>query len=292
MSGNTAHSVMGKQENEPLAIRLARSRVEPEYTMGALTERTGTRPETVRSWERRYGFPQPSRTPTNIRMYTERDIEAIHWLNEQTASGQSISAAIDMLRRRLDEAEEAPDTRPVASEHFQPPIDALTAALASNRLAGAQQEWDSLAIATSPVAMATRVLLPASQALDATNHRALAFLLRKATVLLDHAMPDDGDPAVGILAPNDTVAQVAATVLATSLARAGARVISPFADPSSMDALSRLRAAGPDHAVLLITGGTSADTSVLTTLLGIDAIETWDPVNDDPGDLVARTSRP
>lgn len=283
---------MGNQEHEPLAIRLARSRVEPEYTMGALTERTRIPAETIRSWERRYQFPQPFRTPTNLRMYTERDIEAIRWLQEQIAQGQRIGAAIGMLRRRLEDATEMAAPQPETGSCSRPKIDHLTNALRENRLADAQQAWDALGFATSPEALATKVILPSSLSLDPANVRALAFLLRKTTVLLDHAAPDTGKPLVGILAPADLVSQVAATVLAHSLARSGAGIITPFCDPASMADLTHLRMSAPDRVTLVSPGTDTPDTGALATLLGVDAVDVWSPADDDIAVIVARITRP
>lgn len=72
-------------------------RVEPEYTMQAVVDRTGVPADTIRSWERRHGFPRPGRDRTNQRVYVEADIQAILRLAERRAAGWSIRQAIDQL---------------------------------------------------------------------------------------------------------------------------------------------------------------------------------------------------
>jgi len=55
-------------------------------------------PNTLRSWERRFGYPQPRRSPGRHRLYVESDITA---LRHALASGLSISSAISVARDGL-----------------------------------------------------------------------------------------------------------------------------------------------------------------------------------------------
>ena len=70
----------------------------PLYNTAAVVQRTGVPAVTFRAWERRYGYPKPHRNSGGQRLYSERDIQAISWLSEQTAHGVAISRAVDMLR--------------------------------------------------------------------------------------------------------------------------------------------------------------------------------------------------
>lgn len=71
----------------------------PLYNTAAVVQRTGVPAATFRAWERRYDFPKPHREPTGQRLYTERDIATIRWLQGQTDQGVAVSRAVDMLRR-------------------------------------------------------------------------------------------------------------------------------------------------------------------------------------------------
>jgi MerR family transcriptional regulator, light-induced transcriptional regulator len=70
----------------------------PLFNTAAVVQRTTVPAVTFRAWERRYGFPKPRRNQGGQRLYSERDIQAIRWLSEQTAQGVAISRAVEMLR--------------------------------------------------------------------------------------------------------------------------------------------------------------------------------------------------
>jgi hypothetical protein len=57
----------------------------------------GVSPSTLRSWERRYGFPSPRRTEGGHRQFDLGEIEALRSAFEET---QNVSSAISMARER------------------------------------------------------------------------------------------------------------------------------------------------------------------------------------------------
>jgi DNA-binding transcriptional MerR regulator len=57
----------------------------------------GVSPNTLRSWERRYGFPQPQRTPGGHRQYALAQIEALKLTLAET---HNVSSAISLARDR------------------------------------------------------------------------------------------------------------------------------------------------------------------------------------------------
>ncbi len=77
----------------------------PVYNLKAVVKETGIKPPTLRAWERRYGFPNPSRTEGGHRQYSQSDIEALQWLSARQDDGVSISHAIDLWRSRAEAAE-------------------------------------------------------------------------------------------------------------------------------------------------------------------------------------------
>jgi DNA-binding transcriptional MerR regulator len=72
---------------------------EPRYPIRAVVRFTGIPAATLRSWERRYGFPSPARNATSRRFYTGADLEAIRWLKAQAGLGLSIGQAVQWYRR-------------------------------------------------------------------------------------------------------------------------------------------------------------------------------------------------
>jgi MerR family transcriptional regulator, light-induced transcriptional regulator len=63
----------------------------------AAAELLGVSPSTLRTWERRLGYPQPQRTPGNHRNYELSEIEALREALHETGS---ISAAVQIARQR------------------------------------------------------------------------------------------------------------------------------------------------------------------------------------------------
>ena len=54
---------------------------------------------TIRSWERRYSFPVPSRTPGKHRRYTVKEIDQLRMMRDEITRGHSASEAVDIVRR-------------------------------------------------------------------------------------------------------------------------------------------------------------------------------------------------
>src|SRR6201999_1149045 len=69
----------------------------PGIRTNAAAEVLGVSPNTLRSWERRYGFPTPKRTTGNHRNYDL--IELLNLRDAQTQTG-NISSAIALAQQR------------------------------------------------------------------------------------------------------------------------------------------------------------------------------------------------
>ncbi len=63
----------------------------------AAAELLGVSPSTLRTWERRLGYPQPERSAGNHRQYSLDEIEALRDALRETGN---ISSAVDVARRR------------------------------------------------------------------------------------------------------------------------------------------------------------------------------------------------
>src|SRR2546423_8957154 len=55
-------------------------------------------PNTLRAWERRFGYPKPQRSPGKHRLYTYGEVAA---LNDALQEGLSISSAVSRAREGL-----------------------------------------------------------------------------------------------------------------------------------------------------------------------------------------------
>ena len=63
----------------------------------AAADLLGVSPSTLRSWERRLGYPRPQRTPGNQRQY---DLAEVEVLREALRETGNISSAVEVARRR------------------------------------------------------------------------------------------------------------------------------------------------------------------------------------------------
>jgi MerR family transcriptional regulator, light-induced transcriptional regulator len=66
----------------------------PIFNLKAVVQETGLKPDTLRAWERRYGIPEPQRTLSGHRLYTQRDIDTLKWLLARLHEGLNISRAV------------------------------------------------------------------------------------------------------------------------------------------------------------------------------------------------------
>lgn len=69
----------------------------PLYNIQAVAASTGVPSITLRSWERRYGVPEPKRDSKGYRLYSDRDIAVTRWLKERVQEGMGISRAVNLL---------------------------------------------------------------------------------------------------------------------------------------------------------------------------------------------------
>ena len=75
-------------------------RVNPGLRIGAVAERTGLPPVTIRAWQRRYGVLEPRRTAGGHRLFSEHDVEVLAAVRALEARGYALPAAVAEVRRR------------------------------------------------------------------------------------------------------------------------------------------------------------------------------------------------
>ncbi|HEX3978876.1 MAG TPA: DICT sensory domain-containing protein [Solirubrobacteraceae bacterium] len=71
-----------------------------ELTTAQLAERTGLSAGTLRMWENRHGFPDPSRLPGGHRRYSQAEVEQVREVLRLRHQGLSLPAAIARVRSR------------------------------------------------------------------------------------------------------------------------------------------------------------------------------------------------
>ncbi|MCB0076349.1 MAG: MerR family transcriptional regulator [Anaerolineales bacterium] len=87
----------------------------PRYNIKAISEQTGVNVSTLRAWESRYGFPEPHRSESGHRRYSERDVALVKWLRHRTDEGVTISQAVDLLQHQLAQSPILPPVPPAST---------------------------------------------------------------------------------------------------------------------------------------------------------------------------------
>ena len=116
------------------------------YSIRVASRLTGVSSDTLRMWERRYGFPKPVRNESQVRVYTDADIERLvlvsRALKAGFRSGEVIHRETEELRALL-----ANSTRSEAESELQPPsapnapnVDSLLARLIADDPQGLREE--------------------------------------------------------------------------------------------------------------------------------------------------------
>jgi DNA-binding transcriptional MerR regulator/methylmalonyl-CoA mutase cobalamin-binding subunit len=226
----------------------------PGIRTNAAAEVLGVSPNTLRSWERRYGFPTPRRTPGNHRNY---ELVELQTLRDTLAETGNISSAIALARQRQS-APTAGGTLLTAFESFdeESADRAIEASLAVRPLERTVEE----------------LLLPAVDSLAGNPEREaeLEFAARWAMGWLHGArrLASTASRPAGILVLDSSHGQDAEAVhahaLDLALRRAGFRVLMLSNDLANERLERALRALDPTAIVLC---GPGADTPSAVKLI-------------------------
>ena len=217
----------------------------------AAAEVLGVSPNTLRSWERRYGFPEPRRTVGNHRNY---DLVELQTLRDALAQTGNISSAIALARQRQDEPAGDGELFTAFESFDESAADrAIEASLAVRPLERTVEE----------------LLLPAIDQLAADPERApeLEFAARWATGWLHGArrLAATASRPAGILLLDSSrglyAEEVHAQALDLSLRRAGFRVLM-LANELGDERLERALGALDPTAILLCGPGAETQDAV------------------------------
>lgn len=89
-------------------------------TIGAMSQATGIPANTLRTWERRYNFPEPQRTDSGQRVYDPALIGHLRLVHQALEAGhrprQVLGLSEEQLRRLLDKSGGSPSIAPAAPD--------------------------------------------------------------------------------------------------------------------------------------------------------------------------------
>ena len=96
---------------------------EKQLPIASVSSLLGIPVPTIRSWERRYGFPVPSRTQGKHRRYSVDEVDQLRRVRDEITRGHNAREAVDIVRRSITEGRprtELLDRFLVASMHLDP----------------------------------------------------------------------------------------------------------------------------------------------------------------------------
>jgi DNA-binding transcriptional MerR regulator len=115
------------------------------YSVKAASVATGVAESRLRTWERRYGLPNPARAPNGRRAYSEDDLQIIRRMAALVSAGVSAAEAANVAR---SDASQVPEREAPAARH--PLVDEIVrgataydegAIVTAVRSAQAEQGW-------------------------------------------------------------------------------------------------------------------------------------------------------
>jgi DNA-binding transcriptional MerR regulator/methylmalonyl-CoA mutase cobalamin-binding subunit len=80
----------------------ANSTSDPRLSIGAVARATGFSPDTLRVWQKRYGFPVPRRKPSGHRLYSSSDVRRLRRISEALARGHRAGQVVPLAEPRLE----------------------------------------------------------------------------------------------------------------------------------------------------------------------------------------------
>ena len=186
-----------------------------------VSNRTGIAADTLRMWERRYGFPRPARRPGGSRVYSEDDVARLHLVARAVNAGFRPSEVVSLPSADLTKLVEASvaDTSPrgnagavarkVAGQPAgpAPSLDAVIDALRGDDIAGVRSLLRAASVSLGPRAFVTDLAHPlavrvgelwAAGALEVRHEHLASACLTSQLHLLLGAL-DDGERSPSVL---------------------------------------------------------------------------------------------
>jgi len=132
------------------------------YSIRVTSRLTGVELDTLRMWERRYGFPRPARTSGGSRAYSESEVEALKLIRQAIDHGYRPGEIVGKPREELVQMLLVSSQVPARATSGTPTIASLLAALQRDDLAGLRAELRQAAVVLGPKRFLVEVAQPVS----------------------------------------------------------------------------------------------------------------------------------
>ncbi|MEO6064105.1 MAG: MerR family transcriptional regulator [Thermoflexales bacterium] len=251
---------------------------EPIYNMKAVSQRTGIPAPTLRAWERRHKALAPGRSSGNYRLYSERDIAVLLWLDQKTRTGLSISRAVALLELmpaggdNPPSPDVAPDrlqSQPRLSAALRDVLSALDESAAGAVLAEAFALYPIEDVCQGVIAPALVLIgddWHAGRISSVTEHFASSYLLGRLLALLN-AQPVGAGPLILLGCAPGERHEIGVLMLALMLRRSGNNVRYFGGDVPLADWARAIRELQPGVVAISATTADSAE-----MLVGLEAM--------------------
>lgn len=202
----------------------------PMFAASEVESRTGVPATTLRQWERRYGLPNPKRSGSGYRQYSQNDIGCIGFMRDQIAAGVPASRAAQLYVL-------AGGNGSMTQSQPQPPNQDIVSRLTEATLAGDNSLADRVLSEAHALQSVEDVLLKVIQPTlveigekwhrgeitVAHEHQASNFLRGKLHGLLELAGNSKHGPAVIVACAPGEWHEIGSLMMAIFLRRAGFR---------------------------------------------------------------------
>ncbi len=236
-----------------------------KYTVNEVEERTGVPAGTLRQWERRYGFPQPERSTSGYRLFSDHDLRGIETMKRHIADGVPASRAAELVKQRP----------PVVSDGTpQPPYalrEELLAALLDLDETGADRVLSEAHTLHPLETVLVDIIQPAMVELGrrwhegrvstTTEHVASSYLHGRLRSLLSLTSSHSNNPEIVIACAPLDQHELGALMLAVLLRREGYRIVYVGANTPVDDLLELARQHRP--LALMISASTQMSVHAL-----------------------------
>ncbi|MGY2893578.1 MerR family transcriptional regulator [Deinococcus sp. UYEF24] len=194
------------------------------YTASEVESRTGVPATTLRQWERRYGFPSPSRTAGGYRMYSPFDLACIGFIQARQDEGIPVSRAVALAREHFAEPP-APEL-PVVAELVRALIrpDHREAGRLLGQAHASLSAEEIMMDVMRPAIVQIGQLWERGEITVAHEHQASAFLKVRLSQMLDAAGQNDLGPSVVAACGPGEHHEIGLMMLAVTLGRRGVQV--------------------------------------------------------------------
>jgi DNA-binding transcriptional MerR regulator len=198
----------------------------PRYRVAAVERMTRVPASTLRSWERRYGWPRPARAASGQRLYSDHDLAVIRFLGRRADEGMSMRQATGLLRSAPTVEDHDPGrllARLVAALQAFDEADAAGAFAAAEALLGVEGVATGLVPAAIAAAASSTGHDQGGPPVE-VEHFASNFLRRQVVRLFDGLPQAIGRPVLVGCGP-DEQHELGALLLTLLLRARGHRVV-------------------------------------------------------------------